>query len=609
MTTASEIIGNASYSPEDNKLRLYPAARLDRETYERVKAAGFRWAPKQELFVAPMWTPEREDLLLALCGEIGDEDTSLVQRAEDRADRFEGYEERRAADAAAAHERVKEITSGIPLGQPILVGHHSECRARRDAQRIERGMTRAVAMWDQAKYWRSRAAGALASAKYKERPDVRHRRIASLESDLRVMQSRYTPDPKTPPHVSEGETYLWCGKGRGGRWVKSSQLDGIRKSCERWEAHYRNRLEYERAMLAEDGGIAADAFAIEVGGRVLVRGEWLVVTRVNRKDGRILSVTTNARYVSVRGIEEVKDYRAPTAEEVAVVKAATKLPPLVNYRKEGFVEITKGQWKAHERAQTGCARRVNPTAEFGAHRQRFIMVRSCLVAAFVSDEKQVQPPAPTPGGPIVLPRERDLPAPAPAVAPAPSTSQGSEIETMRGLLSSGGVSVVAAPQLFPTPAPLAERMVELAGVERGESVLEPSAGTGRLLDAIRAAGGVTTAVEINYKLCEILRSRFDDVRQADFLSCSSETLGLFPRVIMNPPFEGASDIRHIRHAWNFVRAGGRLVALCADGPRQAKVLGAFAEEHGGTYEPLPEGSFLEAGTNVRVAMVVVDKPA
>ena len=66
----SEHIGDATYSPEDNKLRLYAFSRLDAETYQRVKAAGFKWAPKQELFVAPRWTPAREDLLLELCGDI-----------------------------------------------------------------------------------------------------------------------------------------------------------------------------------------------------------------------------------------------------------------------------------------------------------------------------------------------------------------------------------------------------------------------------------------------------------------------------------------------------------------------------------------------------------
>ena len=32
----------ATYSPEDNKLRLYASQRLDAETYARVKEAGFK---------------------------------------------------------------------------------------------------------------------------------------------------------------------------------------------------------------------------------------------------------------------------------------------------------------------------------------------------------------------------------------------------------------------------------------------------------------------------------------------------------------------------------------------------------------------------------------
>jgi hypothetical protein len=39
---------SATYSPEDNKLRLYASMRLSRELYDRVKAAGFKWAPKQD---------------------------------------------------------------------------------------------------------------------------------------------------------------------------------------------------------------------------------------------------------------------------------------------------------------------------------------------------------------------------------------------------------------------------------------------------------------------------------------------------------------------------------------------------------------------------------
>ena len=52
----------ATYSPDDNKIRLTASNRLDGATYERVKAAGFAWAPKLEQFIAPMWTPARADL-------------------------------------------------------------------------------------------------------------------------------------------------------------------------------------------------------------------------------------------------------------------------------------------------------------------------------------------------------------------------------------------------------------------------------------------------------------------------------------------------------------------------------------------------------------------
>jgi Domain of unknown function (DUF3560) len=185
------IMMTATYSPEDNKLRLYSSSRLDADCYARVRAAGFIWAPKQDLFVAPMWTPGREDLLIELCGEIDDEDTSLVERSSERAGRFDEYSDNRRADAESARKSVAAIADNIPLGQPILVGHHSERHARKDAERIENGMRKTVRMWETAEYWRARAAGAIRHAKYKERADVRARRIKAIEADKRKTE-KYT---------------------------------------------------------------------------------------------------------------------------------------------------------------------------------------------------------------------------------------------------------------------------------------------------------------------------------------------------------------------------------------------------------------------------------
>ena len=182
----------AAYDPSDNKIRLRCRGRLDAalgpELYARVKAAGFAWAPKQDLFVAPMWTPAREDLAIELAGELGDEDTSLVDRAEERSDRFEGYSARRKDDAEGARAAVEQVSKRFEFGQPLLIGHHSERSARRDKERIENGMRKAVKLWETSSYWTARAAGARDHARYKELPAVRARRIKTLEADQRSHQ-------------------------------------------------------------------------------------------------------------------------------------------------------------------------------------------------------------------------------------------------------------------------------------------------------------------------------------------------------------------------------------------------------------------------------------
>lgn len=74
---------------------------------------------------------------------------------------------------------------------------------------------------------------------------------------------------------------------------------------------------------------------------------------------------------------------------------------------------------------------------------------------------------------------------------------------------------------------------------------------------------------------------------------------------MNPPFANGDDIKHIQHALTMLRPGGRLVSVCAAGPRQVEQLRPLAEDHGGQWIDLPEGSFGEQGTNVRTALVLI----
>lgn len=540
---------SATYSPEDNKLRLYASSRLDKETYDRVRAAGFIWAPKQDLFVAPAWSPSREDLLLELAGEIDDEDKSLVERQEERAERFEGYKDARAEDAEQARKAVHSIADGIPLGQPILVGHHSEKHARKDAERIENGMRRAVKMWETSQYWKDRAAGAIRHAKYKERPDVRARRIKMIEADIRSYRARFTP-ADNPPHIILQEPWnktdgvkiphVWCAPrgGRGGSWVPVENLPKLEAYYSRWIRHCENRLEYERAMLADAGGTEADKNRPEVGGACRCWASpsygkgWSFIQKVNKVSVTLLDTWGNGGGYFNRTMPFDKLHAVMTKGEVEAMRAVGRI----------LHEDTMG--------------------------------------FYLGGEREPDPPKPT--------------------EPAP---QAETFEAMKDSLRAG-VQVVSAPQLFPTPPDLAARMIELAEIQPQHRTLEPSAGTGNLLEAFADApdncATPSVGVEVNFKLAEMLRARYPgfDIRCADFLECNGD-LGKFDRVVMNPPFENASDIKHIKHALTFLKPGGRLVAICANGPRQQEQLQPLAD----TWEELPAGTF--DGTGVRAVLLTI----
>lgn len=65
----------------------------------------------------------------------------------DRRERMAARAERLRAYAAAEFRKadLREEVSGIPMGQPILVGHHSEKRHRRALRRADDAMRRAIA--------------------------------------------------------------------------------------------------------------------------------------------------------------------------------------------------------------------------------------------------------------------------------------------------------------------------------------------------------------------------------------------------------------------------------------------------------------------------------
>lgn len=162
--------------------------------------------------------------------------------------------------------------------------------------------------------------------------------------------------------------------------------------------------------------------------------------------------------------------------------------------------------------------------------------------------------------------------------------------------------------VFYTPEAVAAQAVAACGDVRGQKWLEPEAGMGALAKPLRAAGAKVYCMDILERHADALDAQGFSTMCTDFLEFTLGR-GLYDGVLMNPPFAKMADVKHVTHALQFVRPGGKVVAIMA-----AAVLwrgGAYnwiremVRERGGSIEELPAGSFKESGTMVNTALVVI----
>ncbi|MDG4721142.1 LPD38 domain-containing protein [Thalassospira aquimaris] len=166
------------------------------------------------------------------------------------------------------------------------------------------------------------------------------------------------------------------------------------------------------------------------------------------------------------------------------------------------------------------------------------------------------------------------------------------------------------PGYFPTPRKLVERMIDEASIEDGMTVLEPSAGKGSIADNIREITSSVDVVEPVSSLRDILEAKGHNIVASDFLDFT----GKYDRILMNPPFEKRQDVEHVRHAYEQLAPGGRMVAIMSEGPffgsdKKAVEFREWLESVGGVSEKNPDGSFKDSdrSTGVATRMVTIDK--
>lgn len=158
-----------------------------------------------------------------------------------------------------------------------------------------------------------------------------------------------------------------------------------------------------------------------------------------------------------------------------------------------------------------------------------------------------------------------------------------------------------------TPPELAKELVALAGVRKDSRVLEPEAGIGNIADVAKEVTDHVDCIERMTDFCEILKLKKHNVIGNDLLT--AETAPIYDAVVMNPPF--SEECEHIKRAFDFLRPGGSLVAVCSSSiqwksTRKYEQFRDWLSEH--THSIDECGAKFEM-TDVHTVVLVVDKAA
>ncbi|MEU2086742.1 DUF3560 domain-containing protein [Streptomyces albus] len=246
---------------------------------------------------------------------VAEAERGKLERVKARADGLNERAGSAAAKSEAGWRSAHQIAEHIPPGQPILVGHRSERRARRDAARIDAGMRKSIDEGKKAARLAERAASAEQYEARRYNPRVIMRRIDKLEADRRAYV-----------RVLEGRGSFPCD-----RRSAEAEIETLDEQITYWR---------EQLTRAEENGFKRWSKAdFKAGDYVHYRGTWWQVIRANAKtltiphifnDGPVVhreAASEDARYPGWTyrvGYDEV-DGRMSADEMTAKIEAAEKM--------------------------------------------------------------------------------------------------------------------------------------------------------------------------------------------------------------------------------------------------------------------------------------------
>jgi len=189
-----------------------------------------------------------------------------VERAEARAERYAEHADNAANRSESRYRAGHQMLDAIPMGQPILVGHHSEQRDRAYRGRAVNHLETSFREADKATYWSGRAQAAGSYQDRRNNIGTTLRRIEKLEAE-----ERFWANTLTTGHNSSG-------------WTTSTPESVA--EINRRLAKVREELEHWRATItaAEQSGIKIwSKEDFQKGDYARIGRHWYEVQRVNAK--------------------------------------------------------------------------------------------------------------------------------------------------------------------------------------------------------------------------------------------------------------------------------------------------------------------------------------
>lgn len=311
------VIGKATYSPQDDKIRIYFNQRIDKALWEQFKEKGFTWTMKQESDLVATWRPSREDFAVLHCGELEDETGDMLDRSADRAERFNDYLENRIADTEKNLDNVSAI------------GMESKDKAKKIADRVERMRDKSNLNYSKAKYWQSRIDSVIKHAIFKESASLRKRRIRTLQTEFRKFEKQidtYKYKLERYKAMSSNEFIKANVRFRDGSTPNQTETIAriedllINSNDARWYEHLKFRLEFENKVLESQGYKKLEA-NYKIGG--YVNGYQII--RINKTNKQINSFTVENKY-------KKRDYE-PDQACILIENVTNYTPPPADFKK------------------------------------------------------------------------------------------------------------------------------------------------------------------------------------------------------------------------------------------------------------------------------------